>query len=182
MSHLIHSPAGEIFREDERRLSSRLPALEGARIGVLYNTKANSRELLTAIAQHLVDDYGARLGLVVGKATASLPCPSETLDRLQDEADVVLTGTADCGSCTTWSVLDLNELELRGVPTVVVGTDAFEELAHAVAQTVSLASLDMAATPHPIGGVTPAELDDKAAAMVETVHGLLTGQTKLASA
>ena len=46
-------------------------------------------------------------------------------------------------------------LEGRGVPSVVLGTDAFISLARAQSATHGLPHLSVVLVPHPIGGIDP---------------------------
>jgi hypothetical protein len=65
-------------------------------------------------------------------------------------------------------------LEAKGVPAIVLGTDAFVSLAHAAALKYGLPHLAVATVPHPIGGIEPKLVADKAEAIVEAVLAKLT--------
>ena len=90
----IHNPLGPIAQE-EHHLSTRPASLDGVRIGVLGNSKANSKALLTGIAERIAADVGGALTVVIAKQTAGEPADQVMLARLLAEADVVLTGSAD---------------------------------------------------------------------------------------
>jgi len=60
------------------------------------------------------------------------------------------------------------------VPSVVLGTDAFLSLARATSATHGLPHLPVALVAHPIGGVDPAAVRAKAAAIVDEVITALT--------
>jgi hypothetical protein len=63
-------------------------------------------------------------------------------------------------------------LEKEGVPTVVVGTDEFQSLAALESKARGMADLKVAITKHPIGGLKPDQVREKASAMVAaTVEG-----------
>ena len=57
------------------------------------------------------------------------------LERLEKEADVAVCTSADCGSCTSWLMRDMCELERRGVPAVGYTAAEFDEDAHFSTQT-----------------------------------------------
>jgi hypothetical protein len=61
-------------------------------------------------------------------------------------------------------------MEARGVPAVVLGTDAFFSLARAAALKYGLPHLAVALVPHPIGGVDPALVRGKAESIVDQVR------------
>jgi hypothetical protein len=65
-------------------------------------------------------------------------------------------------------------LEGRGVPAVVLGTDAFISLARAAALKYGLPHLAVATVPHPIGGLDPKLVADKAETIVDEVLAALT--------
>jgi hypothetical protein len=53
-------------------------------------------------------------------------------------------------------------LEQRGIPTVVMGTYEFEQLAKLEAKNRGLADLPLALIPHPLGGIREDEVLKKA--------------------
>jgi hypothetical protein len=75
----------------------------------------------------------------------------------------------------SWSVHDVVHLEAGGVPTVVLVTEPFAELAQYAAHAEALPLARIAVISHPLGGVGPDVVTAKAHAAVETVIGLLGG-------
>lgn len=69
--------------------------LAGVRIGVLDNRKPNARLLLQTLAETLAQRTSARVSLVTAKANAAVACEPQVLGQLRQEADVILTGSAD---------------------------------------------------------------------------------------
>jgi hypothetical protein len=65
-------------------------------------------------------------------------------------------------------------VEARGIPAVVLGTDAFLSLARAQAAKYGLPHLAVALVPHPIGGIDSAAVRGKAAAVADEVLTALT--------
>jgi hypothetical protein len=93
----IYAPDGAIGRPT-RTLAPSPQLLTGLRIGVLDNGKPNARELMVRAADQLASRTGARVSLVTDKGAehnAATPCSDAVLQRLVDEADVVITGSAD---------------------------------------------------------------------------------------
>jgi hypothetical protein len=67
------------------------------------------------------------------------------------------------------------QVEARGIPAVVLGTDAFLlSLARAQATRLGLPHLAVALVGHPIGGIDPAIVRGKAETIVDEVHAALT--------
>ena len=74
-------------------------------------------------------------------------------------------------------MLDSIVFEQHGVPSASIITDVFKVTGHAMARTWGLPDFQFLAMPHPIANLTPAELDQRAAAIVpDVVRLLLKGQ------
>ena len=65
-------------------------------------------------------------------------------------------------------------LEQRGIPTVVMGTYEFEQLAKLESKNRGLAELPLALIPHPLGGIREDEVMKKAELVVEVVRQAVT--------
>ena len=65
-------------------------------------------------------------------------------------------------------------LEQRGVPTAVMGTFEFEQLARLEAKNRGIADLPLALVPHPLGGIKEDEVVRKADLALESVLKALT--------
>ena len=52
-------------------------------------------------------------------------------------------------------------MSIRGVPSIVVGSDLFEPLAHTVAASLGAPWTPVEVVPHPIGGVTEAVIAER---------------------
>lgn len=61
------------------------------------------------------------------------------------------------------------------MPTVVVGTDEFQPLGILESKARGMPDLRFAITPHPIGGLRPPVVAEKASAMVEETARAITG-------
>jgi hypothetical protein len=74
-------------------------------------------------------------------------------------------------------VLDSIVFEQHGVPSASIITDVFKVTGQAMARTWGLPEFKFLAMPHPIANLTPAQLDQRAAAIVpQVVQLLLEGQ------
>jgi hypothetical protein len=65
-------------------------------------------------------------------------------------------------------------LEQRGVPTAVMGTFEFEQLARLEAANRGIPELPLALVPHPLGGIHEVEVVGKADLALESVLKALT--------
>ncbi|MEZ4333068.1 MAG: hypothetical protein R3F35_15015 [Myxococcota bacterium] len=154
-------------------------SLAGLRIAVLDNGKPNAGVVMTRIAETLAARVGAKVTLVTKKgprgesANAAIPCAPDIFERVVKEADVVLTGAADCGSCTAYSVVDAIALEKAGKPAIVVTTTKFKPIAETLSAQFGLAEARLLVLPHPIGGTDRETLYQWGDAGVERVIGLV---------
>ncbi len=155
-------------------------SLAGQRIAVLDNGKPNAAVVMTRAAETLAERTGATVSLVTRKgphgrsANAAEPVARDILERLTSEADVVMTGAADCGSCTAYSVKDVIELEEAGLPAVVVTTTRFEPVAATLSANFGMPDTRRLVLPHPLGGTDEATLHEWADAATDRLIGLLT--------
>ena len=81
-----------------KRKSVRAPALarlEGARIGILENGKLNAEEMLNEVAALFMQRHGCTMRTLAHKSNASAPAPSNTLTKVAQEVDFLITGLGD---------------------------------------------------------------------------------------
>jgi len=93
----IYTPDGEIGPPPSARQPGRA-VLKGLRIGVLDNAKPNARLVMERAASQIAARTGASLVVVTDKGpgrNAATPARDEVLDRLGEEVDLVITGSAD---------------------------------------------------------------------------------------
>jgi hypothetical protein len=156
--------------------------LAGLRIAVLDNGKPNADVVMVAAAEALAARTGAVVTLVTRKgplglsANAAIPVAADRFERLCAEADLVITGAADCGSCTAYSVHDAIALEQAGKPAVVVTTTQFHKVATTLAASFGAPDTRLLVLPHPFGGTDAATLQDWARAGTDRLIALFTGQ------
>jgi hypothetical protein len=65
-------------------------------------------------------------------------------------------------------------LEQKGIPSVVMGTLEFEQLARLESKNRGLADLPLALIPHPLGGIPEDEAIKKADLVIDAVVKALT--------
>lgn len=156
------------------------PSLAGLRIAVLDNGKPNAGVVMRRAAETLAARTGATVSLVTKKgpdglsANAAIPMAADRFELLQAAADIVLTGAADCGSCTAYSVHDAIELERVGKPAVVLTTTKFEPIAVTLSASFGLPEVRRLVLPHPIGGTDEPTLHRWADAAVDRLISLFT--------
>ena len=81
-----------------KRKALRAPAfatIDGLRIGVLENGKLNAEEMLNEVAQLFVQRNGCTIRTLASKSNASAPAPANTLVKVAQEVDFLITGLGD---------------------------------------------------------------------------------------
>jgi hypothetical protein len=94
MTIRILSPEGSVGVATTE-LAASPDVLAGRRLAVLDNGKPGAATLMNRAAEQLVKRAGVQLVGVYRKRTAATPCEDALIGTLAQEADLVLTGTAD---------------------------------------------------------------------------------------
>jgi hypothetical protein len=76
------------------QLATRLPSLDGRRVGVLDNRKANADRLFDLVGSLLRERYAAEVVVRCQKPDFSRPAPDSMLRELRD-CEAVITGVGD---------------------------------------------------------------------------------------
>jgi hypothetical protein len=148
--------------------------LRGATIGLLINTKQNADPFLREVGRLLVDRYGAKGVLARTKVNFAQPAPEDLVKEMTANADVIITGIGDCGSCSASAVADGVVFEAADMPAAVICSDAFRATADAMAELHGAPGYRYATTPHPVAVLTPDQVKERAAQVLDEVVALLT--------
>lgn len=151
----------------------RLADLNGRKLGFLNNNKPNVPVLFDELSNQLGGQHGMIEALRVRKPQAPVLVGAEDLEHLEQQCDAVILAVADCGSCTSYLVRDMLLLEEAGVPTVLVATEVFVNLATAEALANGLPSISMIEVPHPFDVPNASDVVDLARKIIPEVANLL---------
>ena len=173
MSVTARSPLGRL-PEFEGEPVTPIPPLAGTTIAVLDNSKHNFRALMDRVRVSVDEIIPDITWYYERKAGAFHPMADDIQQRITDRADLVLTGSGDCG-CTSWSCSDTVKFEKAGIPVVLFVTTPFVPLARQLTRGEGLEDARIIEVAHPIGGLLPADLDDRAAEITDTVTKILIG-------
>lgn len=117
----------------ERHPPAKRPkSLDGKTVALYWNGKQNGLDALARARENLSKAFkNVSFIELTGElgGTNRYLSPGQ-LDELQQRADAAVCTSADCGSCTSWLMRDLCELERRGVPAVGFTAAIFTEDAH----------------------------------------------------
>jgi hypothetical protein len=94
MAYLTLDPTGQ--SSDQRQgLAPRPATLDGATLGLLFNTKRNGDRLIAAAADLLGERYRIKEVVSRTKGHFAMPADPTLLDELTARCDVVLTAIGD---------------------------------------------------------------------------------------
>jgi hypothetical protein len=140
--------------------AKRPSTLAGKTVALYWNGKQNGLDALAQAKARLAERFeGVRFIELTGDLGGTNRYLSpEQLDRLQQEADAAVCTSADCGSCTSWLMRDLCELEKRGVPAVGYTAAIFDEDSRFSCKTFGVPEAVPLIVPHCFSNKTPAEI------------------------
>ena len=148
--------------------------LRGATVGLLVNTKQNAAPFLDEVGRLLLEGHGATATMARTKVNFAAPAPEELIKEMTAGCDVIITGIGDCGSCSASAVADGIVFEAAGLPAAAICSDAFGVTADAMAELRGAPGYRYAITPHPVAVLTPDQVKQRAAQVLDDVMNLLT--------
>ena len=158
----------------QARRAPRRRDLHGATVGLLVNTKQNAAPFLDEIGRLLVQRHGAKSAMARTKVNFAAPAPEDLVKEMAASCDVIITGIGDCGSCSASAVADGIVFEAAGLPAAAICSDAFTVTADAMADLRGAPGYRYATTPHPVAVLTPDQVKERAAGVLDDVVALLT--------
>lgn len=91
----ILDPTGSSQEKRYSLAPRRLRTLDGARLGLLGNTKLNADAVLAAIGELLKERYALESVITRTKPTFSRPAEDQVVAELVEQCDVVIAGVGD---------------------------------------------------------------------------------------
>lgn len=142
------------------------------KISLIDNTKPNADVILNTLKANLenVDFLDAR-------KPAGAPASLEQIKKAS-KSDVSILALGDCGSCTTWLILDAIRLEKEGVPTISVCSNKFSQFARSLAKAHGVDDLRILEIEHPISGQKEDEIKAKTQIIIPKIKNLLNINNK----
>lgn len=140
----VLNPTADKYGTDAAGLAPRPRSLADQTVGLLWNGKPNGDIALRAIGAELESRFE---GLKTNFYSGSIPCDRTLLDQVAAECSVVVSCTADCGSCSSWMTHDSIAIERAGVPAVIVVSKGFEEDVKASARAFALPDVQTVVVP-----------------------------------
>ncbi len=136
-------------------------------ISLFDNTKPNADVILNSIGQNLDE-----ISFHWVKKPAGAPATPQQLKKAA-EADLSILALGDCGSCTTWVILDAIKLEEEGIPTISICSHQFTTFAHELARSHGMENLRIVEIEHPIAGQSREQVERKLKKILPEMKTLL---------
>jgi hypothetical protein len=177
----VATPNAETVEGDRFPPAPRPSTLDGKRVGLYWNGKQNGLHALARTKELLEKRFtGVRFLDVIGELGGTNRYLSEDqLTMLAERSDVVVGTSADCGSCTSWLMRDLCELERRGIPAVGYTAAIFDEDAHFSTKTFGVPEACPVIVPECFSNKTTLEIQQMVDDALPTVIECLTSDRPL---
>ncbi|MBI5680935.1 MAG: hypothetical protein HZC47_08585 [Methanobacterium sp.] len=130
------------------------------------NTKPNADIILNTIKENL------KIDSIDAQKPAGAPATKEQIEKAK-KGDLVILALGDCGSCTTWVILDAIRLEKKGIPTISICSHKFVEYAHSLAKAQGAENLRIVEINHPIAGLKEDEVKLKSEEIIPSIKKLI---------
>lgn len=136
--------------------------LDNATVALYWNGKQNGLDALVRARELIEEKYtGVRFVELTGALGGTTRYLSaDQLATIESEVDVMVATTADCGSCCSWLMRDLCEVERRGVPAVGYTAEVFDEDARFSLETFGVPEACPLIVPECFSNKTIAEIRD----------------------
>ena len=89
------------------------------------------------------------------------------------KSEIVILALGDCGSCSSWVILDAIRLEKMGTPTISICSDRFSPFAHELAKSHGAENLNILTVEHPIAGLSKEEIVKKTCKIIPPLRYIL---------
>ena len=172
----VATPNAETDQGERFPPAHRPATLDGKTIALYWNGKQNGLDALSRTREMLQKRFtGLRFLDVIGElGGTNRYLSADQLTMLTERASAVVATTADCGSCTSWLMRDLCELERRGVPAVGYTAAIFDEDAHFSTKTFGVPEACPVIVPECFSNKTTVEIHQMVDDALPTVVECLT--------
>jgi hypothetical protein len=136
-------------------------------VSLLDNTKPGADVILRFVEENL----GNKKYTWVQKP-AGAPATIKQLESAS-KSEIVVLALGDCGSCSSWIILDAIRLEKMGTPTISICSDKFSTFAYELAKSHGAKDLNILSLEHPIAGLSNEEIIKKTFKILPSLRYIL---------
>jgi hypothetical protein len=141
-------------------------------IALLDNTKPNADLILEIIEKNIGNDKFIKI-----KKPAGAPATKEQIKQAS-QVDLSILALGDCGSCTTWLILDAIKLEKQGIPTLSICSHIFALFARELAESYGASDLQIIEVEHPLAGQSEEVIELKIQEVMDKIRKLMNKRVK----
>jgi hypothetical protein len=160
----VLSPLGEV---DEKKIELNSLPYDFDTVSLVDNTKPGADIILKVLSESL----GNREFRWV-KKPAGAPATAKQMQKASS-SDFAILALGDCGSCTSWVILDAIRLEQSGIPTISICSDHFAPFARQLAESHGMENLRILEVEHPVAGLKHEKVEEKAFKIVKNLLYIL---------
>jgi hypothetical protein len=173
----VATPAARTGEAERSPRASRPATLDGARIALYWNGKQNGLDALAHAKDRLSRRYATAtfVELTGELGGTNRYLSTAQLDQLERDVDVAVCTTADCGSCCSWLMRDLCELERRGIPAVGYTAAIFDEDARFSLETFGVPDACPLIVPECFSNKTSEQIAEMVDDSMDELVAMLTG-------
>lgn len=136
-------------------------------IALLDNTKPNADLILKKIKKTI----DSKRYIYITKPAGDSATKKQIKQAAQ--ADLAILALGDCGSCTTWLILDALKLEKQGTPTISVCSNIFIKFARELAESYGAGHLRIIEVEHPLSGQLKELVEIKTQKIINKIKSML---------
>ena len=175
---MMRDPTAETA-SDLRPRAAPLSSLVGKTVALMDIGKMRGEEFIDRLEQ-LCQARGVATRRYK-KPTNTRVAPRDMIGDIAQSCDAVIIALSDCGSCTSCSTHDLNDLDRKGLPGVSVLTEEFRQAFEAQKSAIGLDAASVF-VPHPMQNRTTAELHAFAERSVDAILAAICSAPRPAQA
>jgi hypothetical protein len=177
----IAEPHADTEGAQRDKPAKRPATLDGKTVALYWNGKQNGLDALARSRENLSRRFrDVKFVDVIGEmGGTNRYLSADQLKTLSETVDVAVGTSADCGSCTSWLMRDLCELERVGIPAVGFTAAIFTEDAHFSTKTFGLPEAVPLIVPECFSNKTTAEIDQMVDDSMPTLIDALTVDRKI---
>jgi hypothetical protein len=163
---------------DTFALAARPASMDGLRVGLYWNGKNHGDLALGHTRRRLGELYPAAtfVEFLGEKGGLNRYASPGQLEQIAADCDVMVGTTADCGSCTSWLLRDMANVERGGIPTVALVATGFVQDARWSAEVFGCKELAIAEMDRPFTNQDDESIGQMVAAAIGTIIQALTTQ------
>lgn len=172
---MAQTDAGPRRSGRSNRMARRIVDVNNSNIGILVNGRDHADLLARETARFYQERHQCSVAGFIDTQQASGPCPSEQLSALSKVCDFLITSIGDSESSSAGIVQDSIRFEQYRKPAIAICTKAFEAPAKHAARESGLPDYPFVCVAHPVAGISPAEISERAVYAYRQGMAFLTG-------